>query len=95
MYEMIFALIAVVVLAIQVVLCLKCHKMSVKFIPVAISVLCTIGFFAGGMIVKDGWSGAGLWIFGVLSLFSVVACGLGWLIAAFVKKHHATTSATN
>ncbi len=94
MYEMIFVLIAVVVLAIQVMLCLKCHKMSIKFIPLAICIPCTIGFFAVGMIVKDGWTGAGLWIFGVFSLFSVVACGLGWLIAAFVKKYHAT-SATN
>lgn len=92
MYEMIFALIAVAVLAIQVILCLNCHKMSVKFIPLTICVLCTIGFFAAGMIVKDGWTGAGLWIFGVLSLLSVVACGLGWLIAAFVKKRHTTST---
>ena len=92
MYELIFVLIAVAVLAAQVMLCLKCHRTSLKFIPLAISVLCTIGFFTAGMIVKDGWTGAGLWIFGVLSLLSVVACGLGWLIAAFVKKHHAASA---
>lgn len=94
MYKTIFVLIAVVVLAVQVMLCLKCHRTFLKFIPLAISALCTIVFFVAGMIVKDGWTGAGLWIFGVFSLLSVVACGLGWIIAVFIKKHH-ITSATN
>ena len=86
MYELIFMLIALVVLAIQVVFCLKYNKTWFKFIPLGICVLITIGLFAAGMIVKDGWTGAGLWILGVLSLLSITACGLGCFIAAFIKK---------
>ena len=81
-----FIVIAFIVLIIQIVLCLKCQKLGIKFIPVIFTALLTLAFYISGMVVSDGMTGAALWIFGTFSLFSLGASGLGWLIAFVIQK---------
>ena len=67
---------------------LLCRKWSgwVRFLPLLFCVVFTVGCFGVGTLSNDGWTGAGLWIIGVLSLLPMLACGLGWLAAAMLGR---------
>lgn len=88
MYGWIFLLIALAIFFIQIALCLKYSGTGSQMVLPGLCLLVTAGFFGYGMVTSDGWTGAGLWILGTLSLFPLAACLAGWLTAFFLKKAH-------
>ena len=81
-----FLLISILIFVIQIVVFLRCKRTAIRLLPLGLCLLITISLFAVGMIVQDGWTGAGLWIFGILSLLFTAVCGVGLLIALLIRK---------
>ena len=85
-FYLIVILLFIAFLVAQIILSIKSSKRILKFIPLIVSVVITILLFVLGMISKDTWTGAGLWIFGVFSIVNIAACGLGFLVVFLIKK---------
>ena len=79
------------VLPVQLLLCFKAKKRTVKLLPTAISAAAVL-LFLGLMITATDWNAVGYVIFavfsGVLLLFSGIGWGI-WAIAKLVKQKKA------
>ncbi len=84
--EGLFLLSVVAVLIMQIVVTVRCKKKSFKFLPLIISSTLVLILLIVGMLCSNVWTGAGLWIAGVLSLLYPVACVLGWGLAWLLRR---------
>jgi len=79
------AVAAVVILAIQLVLCFKVNKLWIRALP---AVLCTIA--AAVCLVMtcftDGWDAIGFAFLAIFSAGLLLVCGIGWGIWTIARR---------
>ena len=88
--EVIF-IIAAVMLAVQLLLCLKVKRVWIRLIPTVLSVLATVGLIVM-MTQSDGWDVLGYLLLVICSFALVGACAVAWIIWAIIRIINAIRS---
>ena len=78
-------LVFVIVVLLQIFLCFKAKKNSVRLMPMYLPLISTIVFVTLGFIV-DGWDGFGFFFLAICSAVLLVGSGIGWGFWAIIKK---------
>lgn len=73
--------IALMVIPIQIVLCLKCKRKFWKFLPAGISAAAAIYcYMMSYLTTEDGWISVSYFMIAVLSLIPLAASGIGCVL---------------
>ena len=78
-------LLSIILVLLQMFLCFKVKKKTIRLIPVYLTLVLTIVFTTLGFIF-DGWDGFGFFFLAICSAVLLVCSGIGWGIWAIVKK---------
>ena len=81
-------LLALVMLVIQLVFCLKVKPKWLRFAPLCLSLLC-VAVFVALAIIFDGWDAVGFLIIAIVAAAIAVGCGIGIAISAIIQKKKA------
>lgn len=81
----ILAIVAVIILPVQLLLCFKVKSFIIRLMPIIILVLAVVITIVTNLDVS-GWDGL-LFVFGVIYVaYVMLMCGIGWGIWAIVKR---------
>ena len=78
-------LLALVMLVIQLVFCLKIKPKWLRFAPLCLSLLC-VAVFVVLAIIFDGWDAVGFLIIAIVAAAIAVGCIIGIAISAIIQK---------
>ena len=78
-------LVSIILVLLQVFLCFKVKKKSVRLMPVYLTLLLAVVFFVIGFIL-DGWDSVGFFFLSVCSMILLVCSGIGWGVWEIIKK---------
>ncbi|MBQ7344555.1 MAG: hypothetical protein IJW45_00645 [Oscillospiraceae bacterium] len=78
---------AIATLILQLLLCFKAKKISIKLLPIALLTVSTIVFSICSATI-NGWDGLGHLFFALLSFGLILVCGLGWGVWAIIRKRN-------
>ena len=77
-----------ITIPLQLFLCFKVKKLSLRLLPIIILLILILSFFCMSQFA-EGWDGLGYIILAMLAGILLVACIISWgiwLVAKFVKK---------
>ena len=78
-------LLSIILVLLQVFLCLKVKKKTIRLIPVYLTLVLAIVFTSLGLIY-DGWDGFRFFFLAICSAALLFGSGIGWGIWAIVRK---------
>ena len=78
-------LLALVMLVIQLVFCLKIKPKWLRFAPLCLSLLC-VAVFGVLAIIFDGWDALGFLLLAIAAAVLVAGCGIGIAISTIIQK---------
>ena len=78
-------LLSIILVLLQMFLCFKVKKKTIRLIPVYLTLVLTIVFTTLGFIF-DGWDGFGFFFLAICSAVLLAGSGVGWGVWAIVKK---------
>ena len=78
-------LLSIILVLLQMFLCFKVKKKTIRLIPVYLTLVLTIVFTTLGFIF-DGWDGFGFFFLAICSAVLFLCSGIGWGIWAIVRK---------
>ena len=82
----IFAVItAIIVLAVQLVLCFKVRNRWIRLLPACLCVIAAAASLALTYF-HDGWGGVAYMLLMIFCVCLLLVCGIGWLAWAIIKK---------
>ena len=83
--EIFAAITAAVVLIIQLVLCVKTHKLWLRILPACLCAAASAVFFLVSFF-SDGWDAIGFLFLTIFFAVLLLVCGIGWGICAISGK---------
>ena len=81
-------LLALVMLVIQLVFCLKIKPKWLRFAPLCLSLLC-VAVFGVLAIIFDGWAALGFLLLAIAAAVLVAGCAIGIATSAIIQKKKA------
>jgi len=82
--EIFAAIVAVTILAVQLVLCFKTRKLWVRLLPACLCVVAAAASFALTFI-NEGWGSVAYMLLMIFCVCLLLVCGIGWGIWAIAR----------